>query len=321
MPEPDAADTTPADDRDEVAAAVLPDGPDAPPDDVAGELDDDEVLPPVGETEATVGNTTHVEEESPPPDEHPDPESRPIDPLTTARSPAARLRAALAGSPSGAKILIAALVALLGFAAVTQVRISSEDDFQGERRQDLVVILDSLTQSIDRVRDQIEDLERDQSTLISRRSQRATDLRNAKAKLATLSILAGTARAQGPGVRITITASAGTISASILLDAIEELRDAGAEAMEINDKVRVVASTAITESSGVVYAGGTALKLPFVIDAIGSAHTLQQAVTFRGGLTEQVENNGGKVNVQTSDAIKVSSLHNVKSPQYSQPAD
>jgi uncharacterized protein YlxW (UPF0749 family) len=235
--------------------------------------------------------------------------------------PARRLRAALTGAPSGAHALIAALVALLGFAAVTQVRINSQDDFEGERRQDLVVILDALTQSNDRVRDQIEDLQREQSSLAPRRIQQSSSLQKAKSRLTTLEILAGTVKAQGPGVRITISAPAGRISASTVLDAIEELRDAGAEAMEINDEVRVVASTAMTDASGVVYADGVALELPFVIDAIGSAHTLEQAVTFRGGLTEQVENNSGKVSVQTSDAIKVSSLHNVKPPQYSQPAD
>jgi uncharacterized protein YlxW (UPF0749 family) len=65
---------------------------------------------------------------------------------------------------------------------------------------------------------------------------------------------------------------------------------------------------------------GVALKTPYVIDAIGSAHTLEQAVTFRGGLTEQVQNNDGKVAVVASDDVKVTSLHKVEAPQYSRPA-
>jgi uncharacterized protein YlxW (UPF0749 family) len=244
-------------------------------------------------------------------------------PESAGRSPGPliRLRAALTSAPSGAQVLISALVALLGFAAVTQVRINSQDDFEGERGQDLVVMLDALTQANDRVRDQVEDLEREQSTLAAHRVQQSSSLQKAKERLTTLEILAGTVKAQGPGVRIVISAPSGTISASTVLDAIEELRDAGAEAMEINDEVRVVASTALTDSSDVVYADGVALKLPFVIDAIGSAHTLEQAVTFRGGLTEQVEDHSGRVTVQMSDAIKVSSLHKVTPPQYSQPAD
>ena len=60
-----------------------------------------------------------------------------------------------------------------------------------------------------------------------------------------LRILTGTVAATGPGVTLTIDDPDGSVTAATLLDGVEELRDAGAEAIEINDSVRVVASTCV----------------------------------------------------------------------------
>lgn len=54
--------------------------------------------------------------------------------------------------------------------------------------------------------------------------------------------------ARGPGIRITITDPRGKLTPEILLNAIEELRDAGAEVMAVGDH-RLVASSSVTSSS------------------------------------------------------------------------
>src|SRR5204862_6103612 len=99
----------------------------------------------------------------------------------------------------------------------------------------------------------------------------------------------GRVAAEGPGVTITIDDPDSALTAATLLNGIGELRDGGAAAIEINDTVRVVASTSFTESDGVISADGVELRAPYVIDAIGSSHTLAQAVVFPGGLSDQVD--------------------------------
>jgi uncharacterized protein YlxW (UPF0749 family) len=241
---------------------------------------------------------------------------------TVTRDPARqRLTRALLARPSWGQVLIAILVAVVGFAGTTQVRLNSHDnEFVGSRGQDLVVMMDSLIESNARIRAQIQDLTRERGQLSTSRSQRIRALGQARRRLDTLGILAGTVAAAGPGVTITISGPAGAVTASILLDAIEELRDAGAEAMQIDHQARVVASTALTESAGVVYVDGTAVPPPYVIDVIGSPETLKQAVTFRGGLTDQVQGVGGRVTVVTAPKVRVTSLHKIQKPQYSRPA-
>jgi uncharacterized protein YlxW (UPF0749 family) len=244
-----------------------------------------------------------------------------VDQMVTPDSGRERLARALLARPSWGQVLIAILVGVVGFAATTQVRLNSHDnEFVGSRGQDLVVMMDSLIQSNARARAQIQDLERVRSQLSTSRSQRILALGRARRRLDTLGILAGTVAAVGPGVTVTISGPAGAVTASILLDAIEELRDAGAEAMQIDHRARVVASTALTESAGVVYVDGTAVPPPYVIDVIGSPQTLRQAVTFRGGLTDQVHGVGGQVTVVPSPKVRVTSLHKIVKPQYSRPA-
>ncbi len=236
-------------------------------------------------------------------------------------APRERLVSTFTGRPSWVQYLVAVLLAALGFAAVTQVRINNNDDeFLNSRRQDLVVLLDSLAQSNDRVRDQIDDLTQKRASLSDEKTQRHAVLKRSKRTLDALGILSGTTAAQGPGVKIVISGPAGSVTAATVLDALEELRDAGAEAIEINDRVRIVASTAVTETNGVLYVDKVAISTPYVLDAIGSAHTLAEAVTFRGGLSDQVRAVGGRVELTSYTTLRVTSLHKVTPPQYSHPA-
>ena len=115
----------------------------------------------------------------------------------------------------------------------------------------------------------------------------------------TLNILAGSVPVHGPGIRITITADADApVRVDSLLDTVQELRAAGAEAMEFNDEVRVVAQTSFADGDGGILVDGTLLTSPFVIDVIGEPATLESALSFPAGPTEQLEGDGATVDVE-----------------------
>jgi uncharacterized protein YlxW (UPF0749 family) len=226
----------------------------------------------------------------------------------------------LVGRPGRAQVVVALLLAALGFAAVVQVRLTrDDDDFGGARRDDLVSLLDSLSGAADRAQQQIDDLQQTRSDLLTSSRSRQAAITEGRNRLAVLQILTGVVPAVGPGVTVTIDDPQGAVTAASLLNGIEELRDAGAEAIEVNDTVRVVASTSFTDSGGVLTADGAELRPPYVIDAIGSSHTLSQAVVFPGGLSDEVGQLGGTVSVQESDTVDVSALHVIDSPEYAQP--
>jgi uncharacterized protein YlxW (UPF0749 family) len=230
------------------------------------------------------------------------------------------LRSLVAGRPGRAQIIVAVLLAALGFAAVVQVRLTRTDDnFTGARRDDLVTLLDSLSGAADRAQQQIGDLEQTRRDLLSTSERRSAAVAEERSRLSVLQILTGTVGAVGPGVTVTISDPDSAVTAPILLNGIDELRDAGAEAIELNNTVRVVASTSILDRDGALVVDGEELHAPYVIDVIGSAHTLAEAVVFPGGLSDEVKSVGGSTDVKQAQVVTVASLHTVATPEYSQP--
>ena len=222
------------------------------------------------------------------------------------------------------QIIVAVLLAALGFAAVVQVRLTrTDDDFSGQRREELIQLLDSLSAAGDRAQTQIDELEEHPQRAACRVPSAARP-RSRRASASSRSCRSSPARcrrsARGSPSPST-TRRAGSTETD-LINAIGELREAGAEAIEINDSVRVVASTSFTtDADGVISADGVELRPPYVIDAIGSADTLSRALEFPGGLQEQVEQADGQLQVDESNSVEVSSLHTVGPPEYSQPTD
>ncbi|MDQ3485101.1 MAG: DUF881 domain-containing protein [Actinomycetota bacterium] len=233
-----------------------------------------------------------------------------------------RLATAFFARPGRGQLIVGVLLASLGFAAAVQIRLTQTDgDFSGQRRQDLVALLDSLSGATDRTESRIEELEETRDDLLTSSQRRQAALEQSRSDLDVLAILSGTVAATGPGITVTVTDPGGSVLAASLLNGIEELRDAGAEAIEINDQVRVVVSTSFTEEGDQIRVDDVTLRAPYVIDAIGSPQTLGEAMVFPGGFSDEVEDLGGAVSVEQLDVVRVDALHKVEEPEYSQPTD
>ena len=178
--------------------------------------------------------------------------------------------------PTRSTLLIGLLAAILGFALAVQVR-SRQDAavFPAARQEDLVRILDDLNSREDRLRLDIDQLERTREELTGAVGQDAAALTEARRRAEVLGILAGTLRAEGPGLHLTITDPAGSVTAEVLLDTIQELRDAGAEAIMLNE-VRIVASSYVVRAGRGISVDGTPISAPYrfvVVDALRALRT------------------------------------------------
>ncbi|WP_326546631.1 DUF881 domain-containing protein [Mycolicibacterium sp. ND9-15] len=219
------------------------------------------------------------------------------------------------------------LCVLLGVAIVTQVRQNeSGDALETARPADLLVLLDSLQQREAALNTEVSDLQRTLAQLEASGSSDQAAIENAQARLAALSILIGTVPATGPGVTLTITDSAPGVPAEALLDVINELRNAGAEAMEIRGggadqqpAVRVGVDTWVVGNPGALVIDNVTVNPPYSVLAIGDPPTLAAAMTIPGGAMDSVERVGGVMEVQQSDRVDVTALRQPKQRQYAQP--
>lgn len=240
---------------------------------------------------------------------------------TVAVEPTARqrLRRALF-HPGPGQVVVGVLVAILGAAGVTQVRIAgTDDDYAGMRQADLIQALNGLQAASRRTEQDIRDLENTRDALRDNNDKTAAALDQAREDLATLGVLAGTVPTTGPGIRMTVTVPESHLSLTYLLDGIEELRDAGAEAMEINDSVRIVAQSSFETVGGGIEVDGRLLKSPFVIDAIGDPDSLRTSMNFSGGFVDDIALDDGKVSIKRSQDIEIESLHSEPKPRYAEP--
>ena len=222
--------------------------------------------------------------------------------------------------PGRGQVVVGVLLAVLGAAAVTQVRLAGRDnEYAGLRQADLIQALNGLQAASRRTQQDINDLQVTRDSLRDNNEKTATALDQARQQLTTLGVLAGTLAAHGPGVRITVTVPDSHLSVNLLLDGIEELRDAGAEAMEINDAVRVVAQTSFESASGGIDVDGRVLHSPFTIDVIGDPGSLTTALKFPGGFVDDISLDEGKVTIRQSQDIEVTALHDVAKARYAEP--
>lgn len=221
--------------------------------------------------------------------------------------------------PSGSRVAVAVLLAALAFAMTVQIRQDESDDYATARGAELVELLKGLDAANQRLSTQIDDLTATRDDLLTSTRRSVDAQEQARDRAEQLSILAGTSGATGPGVELTIDDPDHAIDAATLLDAVEELRDAGAEAIVVNGTARVVAQTYFLDDGDAVRVAGREVGRPFVIEAIGDPATLASAVRFRGGLTDRVENRGGSATVEQRDRVTITALADLKSPEYARP--
>jgi uncharacterized protein YlxW (UPF0749 family) len=223
-------------------------------------------------------------------------------------------------SPSRGQAVVAVLVGLLAFAAVTQARLTGKDDtYAGLRQAELIQALNGLQSASRKAERDISQLEATRDRLRSSTQRRTTALEQARKELRTLGVLAGTLPATGPGIRVTVQDPKGDLSLNHLLDGVEELRNAGVEAIEFNDRVRVIAQTSFEDDPDGVRVDGVVLRPPYVIDAIGDPDTLAGALTFQEGFADDVKLDSGSVSVKKEDRIKVTVTRTPSKPRYAQP--
>jgi uncharacterized protein YlxW (UPF0749 family) len=217
---------------------------------------------------------------------------------------------------SAGHIAIALTVAMLGFLLAIQLRATEglADRLAIEREADLGRILTELQTRSDQLLDEIIELRVKLAETSGSAEQERALIENARRELRALQVLLGIVPVRGEGIVLTITDPQGVVGPEVLLDAVQELRDAGAEAIEINDR-RVVAQTWFGGSSGALTVDGARLSFPVTIEAIGASGTLAEAMRIPGGVVDAVGARAGAT-VRIQERRSVSILSTSQLPRF-----
>jgi uncharacterized protein YlxW (UPF0749 family) len=225
---------------------------------------------------------------------------------------------------SSAGALIWVLLALFGFTLVVQLRSNNADQgLATARQEDLVRILSDLEARDQRLQAEINTLEQSQRTLTSGVEGRQAALAEANKRADELGLLAGTLPGRGPGLRVVIDPG-DKVKASAVLNAVQELRGAGGEVMQITGadggSVRIVASTYFVDATnGGIVVDGKRLTGPYTLWVIGVPQTMQTALQIPGGVVASVNSLGGSVTMEPRTMVEVTAVRKATSLQYARP--
>lgn len=224
------------------------------------------------------------------------------------------------GGKASAIAVVTVIFLLIGFGITLQIRSVSQNQAQAQSPE--ILRAETLQKDVNALQEQNKDLE----TQLARARADLDEIRNAagdtdktaeilRQQLEQTERFAGLTELSGPGVVVTVhdkhnpgaDASVSPekymVHEEDLMKIINELRDAGAEAISVNGE-RVVAMSEIRCAGSTVSINNNRYNAPFVITAVGKAEDLNYALTMRKGvvdlLTPYID---VKVQVQTNVTV------------------
>ncbi len=200
-------------------------------------------------------------------------------------------------APSGLEIVLVCFV--LGLLVVLQLRSTSRAATIASSSSDQARVLATLVEANAGLRDEIAELEAQLALL----NQANGEESNAAliAEINRLVVVSGSLPVGGPGVRVEVSAPINPLD---MQDLINELRNAGAEAIDLNGR-RIVVRSVVAREGVDLALDGVRLSAPYTLQAIGDPETLHKALLRHGGLVSLLEYSypGLKITVSKAEGL------------------
>lgn len=181
-----------------------------------------------------------------------------------------------------------------GVGAMREEELKTEYSLVREKTKELEKSLEEVEKSIDEYNSQSSD------------TQGTIELLKADVKKANIDL--GYTGVKGPGIVIVVAdGDRGTIEDRVtfsdLLLLVNELKFAGAEAISINN-FRVVNNTYLAYTNCIIM-NGPKIDSPYTIKVIGDTKYLESVLNIKGGVKEQMKNEGKKVSYTVEDEVYI----------------
>jgi uncharacterized protein YlxW (UPF0749 family) len=182
-------------------------------------------------------------------------------------------------------IAMALVLALLGFLVVVQARSQAQDAGLAQLSvQDLTELVANVTARNNQLRVEVATLQAQQAQLANTAQRGDTSTSQMRSDLSHIQAWSGVLPITGQGVQVTVS---GPLPAASVRQLINELRNAGAEAIAVNN-VRIVPGVAVTGDPGSLAISGTPVTGALTFLAVGQPETLAGSLSRAGGIIAQL---------------------------------
>ena len=216
----------------------------------------------------------------------------------------------------GKALVFGILCLILTFAITVQLRVSSLSESESSQTK----ITDKLKDEIFRLNDEnvklAEKFQNTTSELDDARNQAAQNDSSSKDTselIKKYTIVSGKTDVTGQGIIIKYKPSDNEAKADIvkdLRDIVNEIKNAGAEAIEINNQ-RIVGTTAIEMVKNKIEINDTEVSGNFIIKAIGDSNLMYSGLIRPGGTIENIKESGVSIEINSENAIKINKYNEI----------
>lgn len=216
----------------------------------------------------------------------------------------------------GKALVFGILCSILTFAITVQLRVSSLSESESSQTK----ITDKLKDEIFRLNDEnvklAEKFQNTTSELDDARNQAAQNDSSSKDTselIKKYTIVSGKTDVTGQGIIIKYKPSDNEAKADIvkdLRDIVNEIKNAGAEAIEINNQ-RIVGTTAIEMVKNKIEINDTEVSGNFIIKAIGDSNLMYSGLIRPGGTIENIRESGVGIEINSENTIKINKYNEI----------
>jgi uncharacterized protein YlxW (UPF0749 family) len=215
-------------------------------------------------------------------------------------------------------IALSLVLALLGFLVVVQYRSQAQDQGLAQLSvQDLTELVANVTARNTQLRQEVGSLQAQQAQLANAAQRGDTSTSQMRSDLAHILAWSGALSVTGQGVQVTVS---GPLPAGSVALLVNELRNAGAEAIAVN-RIRIVPGVVVTGDPGALAVGGIPVSGTLTFLAIGQPETLAGSLSRAGGIVAQLNAQFPSVSVRVDpqDLVQIPASTRDLAPKLGRP--
>lgn len=217
----------------------------------------------------------------------------------------------------GLSCFILSLVMFMQFKIIDQTDITSIETM---REEDLRTTLLEEKEKYTEIEQKYEEVKKTLSEYKDKSQSNNETAELLKTELDKSSLILGLTDVEGEGITITINEDRNngqTVTATDLLIIVNALRDAGAEAISINDERIISMSDIVYINDTFVKINGQRIIAPYIIRAIGNTTYLESSVSGNGGHVDKLKKSGYSIEIDNnSKKIKIPKYEDEISSKY-----
>ena len=204
----------------------------------------------------------------------------------------------------GKALVFGILCLILTFAITVQLRVSSLSESESSQTK----ITDKLKDEIFRLNDEnVKLAEKFQNTTSELDDARNQAAQNDSSSKDTSELIKKYTIVSG---KTDVTGQAKADMVKDLRDIVNEIKNAGAEAIEINNQ-RIVGTTAIEMVKNKIEINDTEVSENFIIKAIGDSNLMYSGLIRPGGTIENIKESGVSIEINSENAIKINKYNEI----------